>query len=351
LKITLCIVNHNGTVHLRDSLPSVIGLGSAVDEVLLLDNASTDGGQDFFLKSVPDGRVIQLTENRSPGAARSAGFKAARNDYILFADNDIRLSAAAVQKLASALDRRSNAAIAMPRVILSARPERIQYEGAYCHWLGHMILRNEDSPLHPPEPEPVLVDSMVSACFMVVRTRWPDATFFDPGYLFYYEDHDVGVRARLAGREILAVAEAVVMHGAGTANLSLRPGGSYAPRRVLTLIEGRWRHLIKNVSIRSLVVLAPGLLAYELAQLAGAIAKGWLPHWWRALCNTKQGFKEIRAARSAVQGTRRITDRELLRGGPVPFRPELAGGSGAKLALAMLNAFCGAYWKIVRRLL
>jgi hypothetical protein len=192
---------------------------------------------------------------------------------------------------------------------------------------------------------------MVSACFMVVRSRWPDATFFDPGYLFYYEDHDVGVRARLAGREILAVANAVVMHGAGTPNLSLRPGGSYAPRRVLTLIEGRWRHLIKNVSTRSLVVLGPGLLAYELAQLAGATAKGWLPHWWRALCNTRQGFKEIRAARSAIQGTRRITDRELLRGGPVPFRPELAGGRGAKLALAMLNAFCGAYWRIARRLL
>ena len=73
MKITLCIVNHNGAVHLRDSLPCVIELGRAVDEVLLLDNASTDGGQDFFLQSVPDGRVIQLTENRSPGAARSAG--------------------------------------------------------------------------------------------------------------------------------------------------------------------------------------------------------------------------------------------------------------------------------------
>jgi GT2 family glycosyltransferase len=351
LKITLCIVNHNGAVHLRDSLPCVIALGRAVDEVLLLDNASTDGGQDFFLQSVPDGRVIQLTENRSPGAARSAGFKAARNDYILFADNDIRLSTTGVQTLASALDRRSNAAIAMPRVVLTARPDRIQFEGAYCHWLGHMILRNEDSPLQPPEPDPVLVDSMVSACFMIVRSRWPDATFFDSGYLFYYEDHDVGVRARLAGRELLAVANAVVMHGAGTPNLSLRPGGSYAPRRVLTLIEGRWRHLIKNVSTRSLVVLGPGLLAYELAQFAGAAAKGWLPHWWRALRNTMQGFKEIRAARSAVQGTRRIGDRELLRGGPVPFRPELARGRGAKLALAILDAFCGAYWKIARRLL
>ena len=351
MKITLCIVNHDGAVYLRDSLPCVIALGSVVDEVLLLDNASTDGGQDLFLKSVPDGRLIQLTDNRSPGAARSAGFKAARNDYILFADNDIRLSAASTQTLAAALDRRSNAVIAMPRVVLTARPDRIQYEGAYCHWLGHMILRNEDSPLQTPEPVPVPVDSMVSACFMVVRSRWPDATFFDPGYRFYYEDHDVGVRARLAGREILAVADAVVMHGAGTPNLSLRPGGSYAPRRVLTLIEGRWRHLMKNVSTRSLVVLGPGLLGYELAQLAGAAAKGWLPHWWRALHNTLRGFKEIRAARSAIQGTRRITDRELLRGGPLPFKPELASGRGTKLALALLNAFCDAYWKIARHLL
>jgi GT2 family glycosyltransferase len=253
--------------------------------------------------------------------------------------------------LASALEGQSNAAIAMPRVVLAARPDRIQYEGAYCHWLGHMILRNEDSPLRPPEAGVVRVDSMVSACFMVVRSRWPDVEFFDPGYRFYYEDHDVGVRARLAGREILAVGGAIVMHGAGTPNLSLRPGGAYAPRRVLTLIEGRWRHLIKNLSTRSLVVLGPGLLAYEVAQLAGAAAKGWIPHWWRAVCNTRQGFKELRAARGRIQSARRTTDRELLRGGPIPFKPELSGGRAAKWALAMFNGFCSAYWRIAQHLL
>jgi len=351
MKITLCIVNHDGAAHLRDSLPHVIGLGDVVEEVLLLDNASRDGGQEIFRQMVPHGRVVQLSENRSPGAARSAGFEAARNDYILFADNDIRLSAAAVETLASALERQSNAAIAMPRVVLTARPDRIQYEGAYCHWLGHMILRNEDSPLEPPEAGAVQVDSMVSACFMVVRTRWPEAVFFDPGYRFYYEDHDVGVRARLAGREILAIGEATVLHGAGTPNLSLRPGGSYAPRRVLTLIEGRWRHLIKNVSARSLIVLGPALLAYEVAQLAGAAAKGWIPHWWRAVRNTTQGFRELRAARGLIQGGRRTTDRELLRGGPIPFRAELAAGRVAKWAVSMLNGLCSAYWRIAQHLL
>lgn len=351
MNITLCIVNHDGAAHLRDSLPSVIALGTVVDEVLLLDNASMDGSQEVFRRMVPHGRVVQLRENRSPGAARSAGFQASRNDYVLFADNDIRLSAAAVQMLASALERQSNAAIAMPRVVLTARPDRIQYEGAYCHWLGHMILRNEDSPLGPPEAGAVPVDSMVSACFMVVRSRWPDTVFFDPGYRFYYEDHDAGVRARLAGREILAIGAAMVMHGAGTPNLSLRPGGSYAPRRVLTLIEGRWRHLIKNLSARSLVVLGPGLLAYEVAQLAGAAAKGWMPHWWRALRNTTRGFQELRAARGRIQGGRRTTDRELLRGGPIPFKSELAGGRAARWAVSMLNGFCSAYWRIAQHLL
>jgi hypothetical protein len=268
-----------------------------------------------------------------------------------------------VQTLELALTQHSNAAIAMPRVILTAQPDRIQYEGAYCHWLGHMILRHEDEPLNGATAaassarvafpvEPVAVDSMISACFMIVRSRWGERMFFDPGYAFYYEDHDAGVRARIAGSEILAVPAAVVMHGAGTPNLSLRPGGGYAPRRVRTLIEGRWRHLLKNISTRSLLVLTPGLLMYEAAQFAGVAMKGWLPHWWDAVCNTARSFKEIRGERRCVQATRRINDREILRGGPVPFKPELSGGGlGAKMALGALNAFCVIYWKVARRLL
>jgi hypothetical protein len=130
----------------------------------------------------------------------------------MFADNDIRLSVAAVQTLASSLAGRSNAAIAMPRVILTVRPDRIQYEGAYCHWLGHMILRNEDSPLQPSESAPVLVDSMVSACFIVVRSRGRMWCSSIPVINFIMKI-TMSAYARLAGREIMAVSDAVVMHG------------------------------------------------------------------------------------------------------------------------------------------
>jgi GT2 family glycosyltransferase len=350
-KFTLCIVNHNGRSHLADTLPGVQSVAKFADEVLLLDNASSDGSQEMFLSLMPRGRVVQLAENRSPGNARSAGFRAARSDFVLFADNDIRLTPEAVLELVRALVESPQAVIAMPRVVLTERPGRIQYEGAFCHWLGHMILRNEDAMLRRADQPPQNVDSMISACFMVVRSRWKDAVFFDPGYEFYYEDHDVGVRARLSGAHILAVPHATVLHGSGTPDLSLRPGGAYSSRRIRTLIEGRWRHLLKNLSARGFAILLPALLAYEIAQLAGVIAKGWFPHWWQALRATVRALPEIRIARRRIQSSRRLPDRELLRGGPLPFKPELIRGRLGSMALATMNSLSAAYWNVARRLL
>ena len=351
--ITLCIVNHNGADHLRQTLPNLPLLRGIVDEALLLDNASSDASREVFSALVPWGRIMQLHENRSPGAARNAGFKAARNDLILFADNDILLTRDVVTALAAALQADPDCVIALPRVILTRRPARIQYEGAYCHWLGHMILRNEDALLEESgaTAAAVAVDSMVSACFLLARKRWPAPPLFDPGYRFYYEDHDVGARARLAGRRILAVSRAVVLHGEGTPNLSMRPGGRYAPRRIQTLLEGRWRHLAKNLSRRGWWVLGPGLLAYEILQLGAVIAKGWLPHWWIAFRYTCGSFRELREQRRGIQASRCIADRELLRGGPLPFKPELTTGGLARLALRSCNAMFQGYWALARRLL
>jgi len=197
----------------------------------------------------------------------------------------------------------------------------------------------------------VAVDSMVSACFLLARARWPAPALFDPGYRFYFEDHDVGVRARLAGRTILAVPSAVVLHGEGTPNLSMRPGGRYAPRRIQTLIEGRWRHLGKNLSRRGWWVLGPGLLAYEMLQLGAVIGKGWLPHWWRAFRYTLASRGELRGQRRDIQASRRVADRTLLRGGPIPFKPELTASGPARLALRACNAMFQGYWALARRLL
>jgi GT2 family glycosyltransferase len=348
--LSLCIVNHDGEAHLAKSLPTVLARQRLFAEIMLLDNASQDDSVGLFRRVIPDGIVIALPENRSPGTARNAGIRRARHDLILFIDNDIRLTDGAVEALCEALLAEARAVVAAPRVIYADNPSMIQYQGADAHFLGHMILRLEGAAADAGGTQAVKMNSLVTAAFLLHRARWPGAAF-DGLFEFYLEDHDFGLRARLAGHELLAVGRAVVIHGGGTPGLSLRPGGSYGSRRIKSMIAGRWQVLIKNYSVRSLLVLGPCLVIYECAQLLGVISKGWWREWWSACCWVRVRAGRLRAARNEVQATRRVRDRDLLQGGPIPFKPELARSRAGRAAITGLNMFVSAYWLVARHLL
>ena len=59
----------------------------------------------------------------------------------------------------------------------------------------------------------------------------------------------------------------------------------------------------------------------------------------------------MRHERHRIQAARRIPDRELLRGGPLPFKAELTRGPLARLALRLCNAAFNCYWFVARRLI
>jgi GT2 family glycosyltransferase len=351
--ITLCIVNHDGGHHLAASLPTVVDSHAEgeFDEIVLLDNASADDSIAVFQRACPEGRVVRLPENRSPGTARNAGLKAATHDRILFMDNDVRLTPGCVRELARALERTSDAVAAAPRVVYADAPEVIQYDGADCHFLGIMIPRHPDRPVSSCGKETSFANSIVSACFLLDRGRWRGGEFFDPTFRFYGEDHDFGIRARLSGHRLLAVPTALVVHGQGTPDLSLRPGGSYSSLRVTTLICARWQVILKNYAARTALGLAPCLVLYEGFQLAGAIHKGWLREWSRALLWTARHLPELLRKRRAVQARRVIRDRDILQGGPLPFRPELTRSPLERAALRLLNGILGRWWAMARRVL
>jgi hypothetical protein len=348
--VTLCIVNHNGAKHLVRTLLAVEAQRYMYSEILLLDNGSTDGSQDIFRRLISNGELVQLLDNRSPGTARNSGIERARNDLILFMDNDIELKDGAVEALCQALTVAPQAVAAAPRVLHADNPAMIQYEGADAHFLGHMVLRSEETPAQACPVRTARTNSLVSACFLFDRSRWP-AGRFDSHFEFYLEDHDFGLRARLAGSDLLAVGSAVTYHGGGTPGLSLRPGGRYAPGRVRTMIAGRWQVLIKNYAGWTLLVLSPCLAIYELAQLAGVLKKGWWREWVAACKWVWRHAGDLRQARHTVQAMRTIPDRELLKGGPIPFRPELSTSMFDRAAIAILNAIVSGYWRIARRTL
>ena len=143
--VTWCVINHNGSEHLRKAFQALKDQSWQFAETLLIDNGSDDeslGVASLF----PGMKVIRLEENLGPGAARNVGFVAAKHDLILFQDNDIRLGRSTTKQLVDLLLSQPASFAASPRVLYADNPETIQFDGADCHFLGLMATRNADMP-------------------------------------------------------------------------------------------------------------------------------------------------------------------------------------------------------------
>jgi GT2 family glycosyltransferase len=346
-RVTLCIVNHNGARCLGAALEAAHEAYSFA-EILLVDNASSDASLELVRARFPAVNILALDANRGPGAARNAGFRAAACDLILFQDNDVRLQRGCVARLMSMLENQRHALCAAPRVLYAHEPATIQYDSADCHILGLMAPRNADRPSASADSRHTATSSLVTACFLIDRERWPEAELFDEAFEFNLEDHDFGVRANLRGLETWVEPSAVVLHGEGSPDLSYRPGRAIAPRRIFWLVRNRWLVIGKCYALRTLVLLSPVLFLYELVQLGGLASKGWIRQWCRALRSFIRELPRLRRQRAAVQATRSIPDRELLRAGALPFTAAMRAGRFERVTLAVLERIVNGYWRIVR---
>lgn len=341
--LSVCLINFNGAHCLERCLAALTAATTPGDEILVVDNASEDDSLALVAACCPRAVVLRMARNRGPGAARNRGFLQAAHARILFVDNDVLLQPGSVDRLAAALDTEPRAVAAMARLLHARRPGTVQFDGAECHYTGLMGLRHAEQPLEAAAPEVFRSRSLVTACFMLHRRRWPEAALFDEDLFFNYEDHDLGVRMLLRGLVVLSVPAARAHHLQGTPGLSMRPGGRYYPMRVLCLIRNRWLILIKNFQLRTLLAAAPVLLLYELSQAAVVVRKRWHREWVAAALWVMGRLPGLLAERRREQACRRVADASFMTGGPLPLRRELTRGGFEAAALARLDALVVRY--------
>ncbi|HJU66494.1 MAG TPA: glycosyltransferase family 2 protein [Gemmatimonadaceae bacterium] len=349
--VSACVVNYNGEHYLARCLEA-LHRTDGVDEIIVADDASTDRSVELVRECFPSARVLELPRNRGPAAARNAAFRAARNDQVLFVDNDVYVPADIATQLGRALEAYPSAAIAVPRLVRCAAPEVVQFDGAEAHFLGTHTLLHADTPLSSAPIDLRTTDtSMVSACFVIDRHRWGTGDPFDESFFMYLEDHEFGFRCRALGFRIVSVPAVQCLHDSGTLGISIRQMGTYSAVRVRGLIENRWQVLVKGYQPRTLIVLGPLLLLYELAQLALVLRKGWLRHWSASVRSIAGRFPDLWKRRRELQRRRTVADRDILRGGSLPFTGHLATTGAQRAAQRVLDGAARWYWHTTRRLI
>ena len=91
---TVVIPNWNGKDLLAKYLPSIRSAlaGNPDNQILVVDNGSTDGSADFLRDTFPDVAVLALPKNLGFGGGSNAGFRAAKNDIVVLLNSDMRVA-------------------------------------------------------------------------------------------------------------------------------------------------------------------------------------------------------------------------------------------------------------------
>jgi GT2 family glycosyltransferase len=227
LVLSIIIVNYNGGQLLDRCLESIYEAPPRCTfEVLLVDNASTDGSGDRVAGAISAVRYIRSKANLGLAKAFNVALADARGLYVLSLDSDTRLFPGAldemVQRLESQLDVGAVGGWLLnpdmtPQKTARRRPSALNALFGRRSLLTRLIPRNRISRRYLMDDEPVRkdafeVDWVSTAALMTRREVMIQTCGLDEGFFVYWVDADLCARIRACGWKIEAVPRARVIH-------------------------------------------------------------------------------------------------------------------------------------------
>jgi GT2 family glycosyltransferase len=139
-RMSVVILTYNRRDEVRHTLGHMLALPQAVD-IIVIDNASTDGTQDLVHFEFPQVRFVRLPRNVG-AAARNIGVEMATTPYIAFCDDDSWWAAGSLERAADILDAHPRVAALCARILLG--PQEI--EDPVCQVLANSPLPSAGLP-------------------------------------------------------------------------------------------------------------------------------------------------------------------------------------------------------------
>lgn len=349
--VAALIVNFNGGVRVLRAVESLYQQQISLSEIVVVDNHSQDNSPEHIAERFPQVRIVRLGRNIGLSAARNVGLRTLGTPLVLMLDHDIYVAEDGVARMLEAWHREKRPAVICPRIRLIPERNIVQTDGAAMHFTGTLILRNAYAALADTPPRPSFIDAVIGAAMLLDRERVLDAGGFDELFFFYFEDLEFSMRLRALGERIWCEATAEVFHerSAGTPGLSFRGSGAYPSRRAYLTMRNRLLTILIHYRVRTLLVLFPALLAYEVATLAVALRRGWFSSWARAWGWLLSNLPAITQRRRTMRRRRVLADRAILVGGRPPLTPGFIGSSWEQAAFASFSGVLNAYWMLARR--
>jgi GT2 family glycosyltransferase len=337
LPTVTAVVLAYGPEPLLEACVAAILESAGVDvDVVLVDNGCTTSAV-MELEAFPGVTLVRPTRNTGFTGGCNLGAARASGDILVFVNGDAVVRPDALARLAAALEDDS-VGLASASLRLYDRPEVMNSAGNPVHFLGVSWAGGLGEPAgaHQPLKE---VACATGAALAIRRELWQRLGGFWEEMFAYCEDAELSLRCWQQGLRVVFVPDAVVLH---------RYEFSRNPLKLYLLERNRLLVLFTLYERRTLAVLAPALVALELAVLLLALRQGWAAQkvrgWWWLL----RHVAAVRQRRRQVQAARGVPDRDIARLLTAGFEPGADAGVSAPFALTQGSR---AYWSLARKLI
>jgi GT2 family glycosyltransferase len=303
--VSVVIPNVNGERYLGPCLAALRGQSLDDFEVIVVDNGSTDGSLTTLRAAWPEARVIELGDNYGFARAMNVGIEAAHGEYVALLNNDTEVAPDWLSELVACMRRRPAAAGAASKTLLMRDRNLVDGAGDLMDWRFLPHPRGHGAPDAEPFGEEVQVFSPSGAASIWRAEALREIGLFDEHFFAYYEDVDLGFRARLLGYECWYAARSVALHARG---------GWAAGRSEFTFfhpVKNRWFMIVKNTPGRLLVLHLPSILSGEAYWWYQAIRQRKVPMLLRAYGTVGRALPRLLRQRRDLQARRRIGLRSL----------------------------------------
>jgi GT2 family glycosyltransferase len=338
-KVSVIIVTYNSARFMSACLEAVTAQNYPDFEVVVVDNASSDGTCEFVRHRFPTVKVIESPQNLGYGGGNNLGARRTTGEILVFLNPDTLVEPGWLEALIQGMLERGSG-LATSKITLLKDPGRLNTSGNQIHFLGLSYCRGWrlDRSAYPTQE---LVSGASGASLAIRREVFERLEGFDESLFMYHDDVDLSIRALLAGEHCLYVPTSVAGH-----DYEMR----LPPHKWAWVESHRYAVLLKTYRFRTLAILLPALVIVDLMTLGYLATQGqdylrakigtyrWLTNNWRAILR----------ARRQTQRQRAIDDRCLLSllVDKIPFE-QVAPMWVARIANLLIDPFFVAYRRLL----
>jgi len=306
--VSVVIPTWNGRELLDAALASLRGQSLPPDEVIVVDNGSTDGTVEHVRAQWPAVTVLALPENTGFAAATNRGIERASGEFVALVNNDVELHPDFLRELVTALSADPGAASAAAKMLRLDDRGVIDATGDTLRWSGVALQRGQGEADRGQYDAPGRVFSACAGAAMYRRSVFDEVGPFDEAFFAYLEDVDWGFRAQLLGRGCVYVPSAIAYHvGSASTRREGKPDPFFygLPRR-----NNVWM-VLKSYPAGALLRYAPLVVVNHAGLLYVAVRDGMARAHLAALWAAARGLPRVLLQRRAIQRGARVGRSEL----------------------------------------